>query len=426
MTHDNSGFDIFLLGANNNTCPIEIRERLAVSSSQLERALGELTSIAEEAVVLSTCHRLEVYTLSRSDEEYPHDLPDLIAKWSELDRKVLLEHSYLKRGVDVSRHLFAVAAGLDSVVLGEGQVLGQVKDALSNAAAFGAAGPVLTALYSHAVSVGKGVRSRTNLAEKDASISRAAVQFAEDTLGDLAGKKALIIGAGKMGMAAAQSLREKNVVRIDVVSRTASRAQYVASKVGARALDMAGLEGSLYDCDLAISSTSTSGSVVRYPQVRRAMDGRDEPLLLIDLAVPRDVEPEVAGIKGVLLFDVDGLKPSGTTSPPHTQKELRDAEGIVAEGVAEFQTWLREQRVVPKVAALYQKAERIRKRELARATLVLEELTEHERDVLDAMTRAIVRKLLHRQVTELKSVAREDLPEIDLRMVERLWGLTDE
>ena len=425
MLRDSSKSEVFLLGANFNTCSIEVRERLAVSSSQLETALDELTSLADEAVILSTCHRLEIYALCLSDEPYPPGIVDLVGKWSGLDSKVLLEHSYVKRGIDVSEHLFSVAAGLDSVVLGEGQVLAQVKDALSNAATFDAAGPMLSALFRHAVAVGKRVRSRTYLAEKDASLSRAAVELARDTLGDLSGKKALVIGAGKIGTLAAQELREMNVGRIDVTSRTASSARQLAAKVGARALEMSGLEDSLRDCDLAISSTSTSEAVLRYPQVRTAVAGREAPLLLIDLAVPRDVEPEVAGIEGVLLFDVDGLKPSANTWTPERRNEVREAEAIVAEGVADFQAWRREHDVIPAVAAMYRKAETIRERELARAMGELRDLTEREQQVLDSMTRAIVRKLLHHPATELKRAALEERDETDRKLLERLMGLAE-
>ena len=398
---------LFLLGANHVTCPLEVRERLALPSADLERVLDELATITQEAVVLSTCHRIEVYALSSGSNGLLQSLLGSLSRWSGLDRPLLMAHSYRRWGEDAIRHLFEVSAGLDSVILGEGQVLGQVRVALDNALTFGAAGPVLSALFEHAVSAGKRVRGETSVAEKDGSLSRAAVNLVRQTIGDLRDKRALIIGTGKIGSLAAVALREFNVGQIDLVNRNSTRALNLASSVRGRALQFATLEDALASCDFVISCTSTADPVIQHSQVQEIMERRTSPLLIVDLAVPRDVEPSVAEIDGVRLFDVDSLRRPSCGLTSARERELTKARAVVAEVVEEFKRWLREREVISTVSSLYSEAERIRAGELVRAGSKLNGLSDEQRNAVEAATRSIVKKLLHRPATKLKRAARE-------------------
>jgi glutamyl-tRNA reductase len=264
--------------------------------------------VAGEAVILATCHRVEVYAAFRPSQNPTDRLVDLIAGWSGLGREQLLAQAYVCRGEEVARHLFAVASGLDSMVLGETQVLGQVREALQHALACGAAGRILTALFRHAVAAGKRARRETQLGRPDASLSLAAIELAEGLLGTLRGKSALVIGAGKMGELAALALAEQGARPIHIVSRTTDKARCLAARLGGTGSGFAGLEDALVQCHLAISCTSAPHPVVQQSLVARAMARRSRSLLLFDLAMPRDIEPGVGAIKGVALYNVDSLR----------------------------------------------------------------------------------------------------------------------
>jgi len=425
MPLEQAALDIFLLGANYNTCPLEVRERLALPHADLERVLEDAVAVAEEAVILSTCHRIELYALARSTGGLPEGLLSLIGRWSGLDRSVLLAHSYTGRGKEAIRHLFAVSAGLDSVLLGEGQVLGQVKEALGNSQAFQAAGPTLSALFRHAIIAGKRVRAETSLGEKDSSLSSAAVELAHDVMGGLSGKRALVIGAGKMGALAALALRERKVAAVDVVSRTPGRALEVAASVHGRALGFDSLEDSLRRCHLAISCTSTAHPVLQYSLVRQVQDHRDSPVVLIDLAVPRDVEPRCGEIEGVTLFDVDGLARERSISFGAAEEQVLKAKVVVAEEVDRFQAWLSEREIVPTISSLYAWADGIRRGELVRAGASLDGLSEEEHRTLDALTGAIVKKLLHHPAIRLKRAALDGDSEAYRKLMRELFPLPE-
>jgi glutamyl-tRNA reductase len=415
--------EILVWGANHNTCPLEVRERLALPSGELGLALDSLSNVAEEAIILSTCHRLEVYALPRDPDGLLQELVRPLSRWSGLDPKDIVNHSYLRHGREATLHLFTVSSGLDSVIAGEVQVLGQVRGALENARTFGTAGPILTDLFEHAISTGRRVRTETSLGRKDASLSAAAVRHADEVLGGLKGIRALIIGAGKMGLLAAQSLHERGVAHIGIVSRTPRKAREAATRANGTALGFDDLEEALCRSDLVISCTASPHCVVPYGLVRRVAARRDSPMLVIDLAVPRDVEPRVRDVEGVVLFDVDDLKPSEGDLSASVEDDVIKARAIVDEKVREFETSLREGDVIPMVAAMYRQAERIRGKELARSATMLRGLSDAERDTLDALTRSIVKKLLHRPATALKQAARDGNGQSYGDLAGQLFGL---
>ena len=382
---------LLAVGVSHRHAPLELRERLYLAD-------GHATELAKElgGVVLSTCNRTEVYLAAgdpaRAREELERrsglDLAGVLAVWE---------------GGEAVEHLFRVAAGLDSLVPGEAQILGQVRLAYEAALGAGATGPVLNRLFEDALHTGKRVRTEARLAEMPESVAASAVELAANELDGLEGKRALLFGAGKMSELAAGDLRALGA-EVVVSSRTLESAQDLAERVGGRAAPFDAVAVELTGADLVISATRCP-----YPILHaEAVQPRSRPLVLIDIAVPRDLDPEIAKVEGCTLFDIDALG-GGLVG---REEDVREAERIVAEEAARFAEWHRSRVAAPAIAALRRRAEEIRAEELARAEPRLAELSERERKAVETLTAQIVNKLLHAPTVRAKEAGSEPLREL--------------
>lgn len=420
---------VLAVGMNHRTAPVALRERLAVDAASCERVLDRLRELpaVAEAVVLSTCNRVELYTAARHAGEARRQLLQFLAGWAGLPAGELEPHLYWYDDGAAARHLFRVAAGLDSMVVGESQVLGQVRDAYQLAAGRGACGKVLHALFQHALAVGKRARAETAISQHAVSVSYVAVELARKVFGDLGGRQVLLIGAGETAELAARSLAEQGGCDLVVANRTLERGRDLAHAYGGRAVPLEELARVLPECDVVISSTGAGRPVLSAETVRETMRRRRQrPLLLIDIAVPRDIEPEAGRLDNVFLYDIDDLQTVVDANLRLRREEARKVEAMIDEQAREFEGWLHSLDVVPLIRSLREKAEAMRQREVARAFRKLPHLSERDRQVIDGLTRLIVNKLLNDPMVRLKeAVAGGEGPLYLDEAFSRLFALDD-
>ena len=417
-----------LVGLSHKTAPIEIREKLTFPAHRQADALAALIATPEvaEAVILSTCNRTEIYAVTANDAG-GEAVVDFLADYQGLDRHELARYLYHAQGEAAVRHLFRVVASLDSMVLGEAQILHQVKEAYQSAFDNGACSRVFNKLFRLSFEVGKRVRTETEIGENAVSISYAAVELAKKVFDTLEGRTILVLGAGKMSELTAKHLVSQGVHSVLVANRTYERAVELAERFDGEAIRYDDLFTRMHDADIVISSTSASHFVVSRDEVAGAMRGRGgRPLFLIDIAVPRDIDPEVNSLSNVFLYDIDDLNGVVESNLEERMREARRAEIIIEEEIATFDTWLDSMEVVPTVAAMRAKAEAMRQEELSRAIKRLGGLSEKELKTVEALTEAIVNKMLHGPTMRLKVVAAEKDGYVYVEAARRLWGLDEE
>lgn len=398
--------EIALVGLSQRLAPVDVRERLAFPSLP-ESALESLRDCAAECVVLSTCNRTEVYAVVDDVDAAGERLGAILGELGGLEPEAYLPYVYSLRGREAVAHLYRVAAGLDSMIVGESQILGQVSAAHHAAAAVGAAGPILNWVFPHAARVGKRVRAETGIGRAAVSVSTAAVELARRSLGTLRGRVILVVGAGKVGELTTKALLHAGADRILIANRTYAHAADLASRFvgGAEVAAVPSFTAEVVAlADAVLSSTGAPDPILTADTVRQAMDMRPlRPLLLVDLAVPRDVDPEAARVGGVTLYDIDDLKAVCDTNSAQRRREASRAEDIVAEELDVFQRWWDGLRVVPTIAALRDRAEAVRRAEVRRAFRKLGALSDDQRAVVEALTTSIVNKLLHQPTARLKA-----------------------
>jgi glutamyl-tRNA reductase len=387
---------VLAVGVSHHHAPLEVRERLFLADGHAVELAAELARDDSEAVVLSTCNRTEVY-LSGGDAEHARkelerrsglELGDVLATWEE---------------ADAVEHLFRVAAGLDSLVPGEAQILGQVRQAYDAALTAGATGPLLNRLFEEALHAGKRVRTEARLAELPGSVAASAVELADKTLGGLERRRALLFGAGKMSELAAVDLKARGA-EVVVSSRTLESAEELAERVGGRAAAFDAVAVELTDADLVLSATRCP-----YPILHaEAVQPRTKPLVLVDVAVPRDLDPAIGELEGCTLFDIDALG-EGLVG---RDEDVREAEEIVAQEAARFAEWRRSRGAAGAIRDLRRRAETIRAEELARAEPRLAELSPRERKTVETLTAQIVNKLLHAPTVRAKQAGSEPLRDL--------------
>ena len=392
------------VGVNHLTSPVQERETLAFSREELLPALKRLNSGNRGSAILSTCNRTELYTTAPR-----HDTDALIvALNAEKGASVAPDHFYTYQHRDAVQHLFRVAAGIESMVLGESQVLGQVRDAMAVATEAGALNGVLSRVFHTAIVVGKRARTETHIGRHAVSVSSAAVALARKHTGGLSDKTVLVISAGNTGKLAARNIAEGSGARILVANRTAERAAEVAAEIGEGAVGvpLSRLPSILRQADVVISGTGAEGFVLGPELVAPAAATRNgHGLLLIDIAVPRDVDPAVRTIPGVTLFDIDDVQALAKRGLDVRQSEVNRVEAIIAEELTDFLRWWDSLDVVPVISALRERAEAIRREELARTLKRLPDLDDESRQRIEAMTAAIVKKMLDRPIARLKDGA---------------------
>lgn len=399
---------LVLVGLSHHTAPVELRERLAFTKAMLPQALAELSRLdaIREVLLLSTCNRTEVYSASADPDTARQTLVEFLARSRGLGgAKVLEPHLYTHADADAARHLFRVAAGLDSLVVGEPQIFGQVKDAFAAASSAGVTGPMLNKLFPASFVVGKRVRSETALGEGAVSVSYAAVSLARKIFGNLAGLNVLLVGAGEMSRLTAEHLKGHDVQCITVASRTFDHARELAEEIGGTAIEWDRLDAALAASDIVVTATGSTEPVLTRARVVAAIGARRRrPLFVIDIAVPRDVEAAVGDLEQVFLYNVDDLEAIVADNLARREAETARAEAIVAEELARFVAWLRARQAVPTVVALRQRFEAIRQHELRRLEPKLAQLSPEARGRVDEITRLIVEKLLLTPTEQLKAL----------------------
>jgi glutamyl-tRNA reductase len=396
---------IVLVGLNHRTAPVELRERLAFSNGQREhslRRLMEIGGVAEGAIV-STCNRVEVVACGPDAGALGSALPAYLAREHGVSEAALGAHLYTHVGRDAVRHLFRVAASLDSMVVGEPQILGQMKEQYAEAAAAGASGRVLHRCFHKSFSVAKRVRSETGIAEKAVSIGSAAVELARRIFDRLEDQTALLLGAGTMGELTARQLLSGGVGAVMVANRTFDRAAEVARALGGLAVPWERLTRTLPLADLVIGTASGDGFLVSVDALEAAMrERRRRSIFLIDLAVPRCVDPAVNQLDGVYLYDIDDLEGVVVDNQDARAREAVKAEAIVEGEVDAFWRWLSSLDAVPTIVALREKVEAMRRAELERMLASLPEPTPEQRDAIDRLTVSLVNKILHGPLSALR------------------------
>lgn len=390
---------LVMVGISYHTSPVEERERLSFIPSQVVPALRQVREAIGSAVILSTCYRTELYTSLRH-REVGHQLPNLLMDLK--GARIPPSHFYMRQQEEAVRHLFRVAAGLDSPALGETQIQGQVREALALAAKAQSLDGVLSRLFHHALAVGKRVRRETELGRWAGSVSRLAALAATKVLGGLGRATVLVVSAGAMGKLTARTLKGFGAGRVLVTSRTYERALTLAQAIGAEAVPMDHLKGALAQADVVITATSAPGFVIDTGLVEEAMAHRPRrPLLIVDIAVPRDVHPDVAHIPLVRLLDIDDLEEVLEMDSRHKQA-LGQAEAIVEEEVQRFLAWYDRLDVTPIIARLRHRAEEVTRKELERTLRRMPHLSPQDRQRVEAMATAITKKLLHHPICYLK------------------------
>jgi glutamyl-tRNA reductase len=399
---------VVVIGLNHRTAPLEILERTTVDAASLPKALHDLCTRPHlsEAVVLSTCNRIEVYAVAEKFHGGFEDIRSFLASNAGVHVADLADHLYVHYDEAAVSHLFSVAAGLDSAVLGESEILRQVHDAWSGARNEGATAHTLNLLFRHALEVGKRVRTETGIARGITSVAHAAVALAAARLGRLAGRRVLVLGAGEMGEAMAVALAGAGVASIGVVNRTLGTAEALAARVGGRALSLGQLPAAVVDCDLLLTSTGATSMLVEEDEIEAVMAARGErELLIVDIAVPRDVDPSVGRLPGVTLLDMDDLRAFVQDGIDSRQREAVDARALVEDELARYRTLASAREAAPLVAELRGHAESVRRAELDRLGSRLEGLDLRQREAIEALTKGIVGKLLHEPTVRLKESA---------------------
>jgi glutamyl-tRNA reductase len=417
---------LLLVGTSYRMAPVELRERLAFDLAGAGAVAARLAADDGEAVALATCNRVCLYVVHPAADTARRRALDELSALARLPADKLEPNLYEKAETDAARHLFRVACGLDSLVPGEAQILGQVRAAYQAARASGGAGPVLHRLFRQALNVGKRVRSETGIGESPASVSSAAAELAARVFGDLERCSVLLVGAGTMGELVARNLVARGVGSLVVANRSQARREELAARWAARAVGLDGLEEELAAADIVIAATGSEGLVLTGETVARAQRARrNRPLFFVDIAVPRDLDPAIIELSGCYLYDVDDLQRVVQESMAVRREEAARAEELVDEATELFRRWELSRGVVPAIRALRRRGEDIRESELVRASARLADLSPSERRAVESMTAQIVNKLLHLPTVRLKEAAATPDGEVWAEAMRELFDLRD-
>jgi glutamyl-tRNA reductase len=419
-------FELMALGVSHKTAPVAVRERLALPEGRATAVLDELHTheAVHEAVALSTCNRTEIYMVSSDAVEAESAALAVLSRQAEIRPTELAESLYSLRGSDAVRHLFEVAAGLDSMVVGEAEIQGQVKRAYELALVEGATGPVANRLFREALGAGKRVRSETGVGRTRLSVSSVAVELAGDILGDLGHRRVLVVGAGENGEATARALRERGVHTVFVANRHYDRAIGLAQRFEGTAVRFDDLPAELTRADIVVCCTASPHQIIGRDEIEQTLPDRGErPLVLIDIAVPRDVEPTVRDLPGIVLFDMDDLQRVAAQNRSVREAEAARARTLVEEEVLRFERWLASLDAIPTITALRRRAEQVAETVLLENESRWESLTDADRERLGVMARAIAAKLLHEPTLRLKAAAEDEDAYMYVQALRELFGL---
>jgi len=421
---------LLLVGVSHRTAPVELRERVDFQARGLQGALRALADrgSAHEAVVVSTCNRAELYVACEETEATRQDLVRFLSDYNDLPASDVAPHVYDVADLDAARHLFRVAAGLDSLVVGEPQILGQVKEEHTAATEVRTAGPVLNRLFHASFAVGKRVRTETGLGSGAVSVSYAAVALARKIFGDLSGRNVVVIGAGEMGKLTAIHMKSQDVRHITIVSRTMAHAARTAEAIGgASAAPWTDLDAVLAASDIIITATGAANPILTKAHIEAVMrPRRNRPLFIIDIAMPRDVEAAAGEIEEVFLYNIDDLQATVRENLARRASEVSRAENIVNEEVDKFGAWFRSRGAIPTVVALRERFESIRRAELERLDFKLSTLPPEARARVDEITHLIIEKLLLTPTEQLKSLTDAETVSTYTEALTRLFALYED
>jgi glutamyl-tRNA reductase len=416
---------VVVIGLNHRSVPLDLLERMTIDDSRLAKALHDVSSRehVSEAVVLSTCNRTEIYVVAEKFHGAYAALRNFLSEMAYLPPEEFADHLYVQYDDDAVSHLFAVTSGLESAVVGEAEILGQVRRAWERAQEEGTTGSSLNLLFRHALEVGKRARTETGISRHIASVSTAAVAMAAERLGPLAGRRILVLGAGEMGEGMVRALTTAGVDDLRIANRTWERGVELADRLGGRAVRLADINGSLAEVDLLLTSTGASSIMLEHGDLARVMTARQgRPLLIVDVAVPRDVDPSATDLPGVTLLDMDDLRTFADAGIAERRGEVAAVRAMLVEEVERFVAVSSAREVAPLVADLHERAEGVRAVELDRYRARLGELDDRQLDAVEALTRGIVAKLLHDPTVGLKDAAGTPRGE---RLAEALRDLFD-
>jgi glutamyl-tRNA reductase len=418
--------ELLALGANHKTAPLPLREKLALPDGRASRVLSELVEQAavHEAVAISTCNRTELYLVTADAVEAENAALSILSRQAGLRPTELLGAIYSLRGREAVEHLFAVTGGLDSMIVGEAEVQGQVKRSYELALVEGVTGPVSNRLFRDALAAGKRVRSETEVSRANVSVSSVAVSLAAEFLGDLAGKRVLVIGAGENAELTARALADRGVDALFVANRRYDRALGLAQRFGGRAVSFDDLPRELENADIVVSATGAPHQIVGREELEYVAASRmGRPLVLLDLAVPRDIDPGVRDCPGIALYDMDDLEQAVARNLSVRQGEADEATALVREEVERFESWLSSLDVVPTISALRRRGDEIVAQVLRENESAWESLSEADRERLGVMARAVVNRLLHEPTLRLKGSAGESASYRYVNALHELFGL---
>jgi glutamyl-tRNA reductase len=418
--------ELIVIGLNHKTAPIEIRERLAFQESEMEKALVQAKTLPslKENMILSTCNRVEIYATARETDKTILDLKNFLSQYHHLPLKEFEKNLYLLIGEEAVRHVFRVASSLDSMVVGEPQILGQIKSAYNIAAESKSSGVILHRLLNRAFHVAKRVRTETKLSNSAVSVSSVAVELAKKIFGTLKKRTVLLIGAGEMIELAARHLVTGGVEKILVTNRTFERAAGLAQEFQGEAIRFEEMALGLKRADIVISATHSTQTIISHDQIAKVMrERKQKPIFFIDIADLRDIEPKVGNIENIYLYNIDDLQKVANDNIQDREKEARKAEAIVQDEVGKFVQWYQSLEVTPTIVALRKKFEEIRDKELAKTLSIHPNFSEKERQSIEALTSAIINKILHDPITLIKHKNEEAMADLYLDTLRTLFGL---
>ncbi len=417
---------LILIGLNHRTAPLEVRERLSVAEGMIPTVVNALRNLegVEGAAFLSTCNRVEAI-VSANSEDVIATIVDFLSTQAAADRATLEKHLYILRHGDVVKHLFRVASGLDSMIIGEPQIGGQVRKAFQSAQELGTLDPLLQQVFEQTMRVAKKVRTDTGIGEHAVSVPYAAVELAKKIFGDLRGLQVLLLGAGDMGELTAEHLHNQEVKQVFVANRSFQQAQELAARFDGEAVQFDAIEANLAECDIVIASTAAPHFVIETDQVVRALEARRmRNLFLIDLSVPRNINPAITNIDGAYLYNVDDLQSVADANLEIRQEKGKEAETIVAKEVESFRRKLIAQDAVPTILELQQRLEEIRTCELEKCLRKVGPITPEQRAAIEMLTSQMTNKILHYPILQLKDAPEEPKERETLRLtIRKIFGL---
>ncbi len=420
-------WQIVLVGTNHKTAPIELRERLAFTKSDLEKALTLLMSKenVQECVILSTCNRVEIYAVSNNTQKCIDDIKDFLHEYHRVEKIDVEEGFYVLIGSDAIKHIYRVASGMDSMIIGEPQILGQVKQAYFIAFDLGTTGIVLNRLFQSSFFVAKKIRSNTEIGSNAVSVSYLTVELAKRIFDDLPRRVVMLIGTGEMGELAAGYFLRERVKKLLISSRTYDSAISLSEKLGGEPVEMGKLYYLLKDVDIVITATGSSDFIIKQEHILQALKLRkNEPIFLIDIAVPRDIDPRVGDISGAYLYDIDDLQSIIEENTESRKESAKEAELIINDVEKNFSFWLESLKVFPTIVDLRRHFEQIKDEELKKALRKLERVDPKNVRVIERMAQAIIEKILYNPVTRLKQESSTSLGALYINALRELFDLS--